>query len=109
MKAAYQTALSLQRGIAKIPDDADAYISQDLDYPALQLNIDRTRAAELGLNQKEVVDNVITALTSNMMIAPSYWVDPKNGNNYMLTVQYPDAQIASIADLKSIPLRGPNI
>ena len=109
MKAAYQTALSLQREIAKIPDVADAYIPQDLDYPALQLNIDRTRAAELGLNQKEVVDNVITALTSNMMIAPSYWVDPKNGNNYMLTVQYPDAQIASIADLKSIPLRGPNI
>lgn len=109
MKAAYQTALSLQREIAKIPDVADAYIPQDLDYPALQLNIDRMRAAELGLNQKEVVDNVITALTSNMMIAPSYWVDPKNGNNYMLTVQYPDAQIKSIADLKSIPLRGPNI
>jgi multidrug efflux pump subunit AcrB len=109
MKAAYKTALDLQRQIARIPNVADAYIPQDIDYPALQLNIDRTRAAELGLNQKEVVDNVITALTSNMMIAPSYWVDPKNGNNYMLTVQYPDRQIKSLADLRSIPLRGPNI
>ena len=50
------------------------------------------RAAQLGLNQKEVVDNVITALTSNQMIAPSFWIDPKTGNDYMLTVQYPRAR-----------------
>lgn len=109
MKAAYRVALDLKRKIEQIPNVADAYIPQDLDYPALQLNIDRARAAELGLTQKEIVDNVITALTSNMMIAPSYWVDPKNGNNYMLTVQYPSQQIQSISDLQSIPLRGPNI
>jgi multidrug efflux pump subunit AcrB len=109
MKAAYQTAVDLQRQIAKMPGVGDAYIPQDIDYPALQLNIDRTRAAELGLTQKEVVDNVITALTSNMMIAPSYWVDPKNGNNYLLTVQYPSQTIQSLADLRSIPLRGPNV
>ena len=57
---------------------ADVYIPQDIDYPALQLDIDRTRASELGLDQKEVVGNVITALTSNQMIAPSYWVDPED-------------------------------
>jgi multidrug efflux pump subunit AcrB len=109
MKAAYQTAVNLQRQIAKIPNVADAFIPQDIDYPALQLNIDRTRAAELGLTQKEVVDNVITALTSNMMIAPSYWVDPKNGNNYMLTVQFPAQKVQSLTDLRSIPLRGPSV
>ena len=63
------------------------------------------RASQLGLNQKEVVGNVITALTSNTMIAPSYWIDPKTGNDYMLTVQYPETQIKSLLDLKSIPLR----
>lgn len=109
MKAAYAVAVNLQRQIAKIPNVADAFIPQDIDYPALQLDIDRTRAAELGLTQKEVVDNVITSLTSNQMIAPSYWVDPKNGNNYMLTVQYPVQQIQSLADVRSIPLRGPNL
>ena len=56
----------------------------------LQLDIDRTRAGELGLTQKEVVGNIITALTSNAMIAPSFWIDPKTGNDYMLTVQYPE-------------------
>ena len=57
------------------------------------------RASELGLNEKEVVGNVITALTSDMMIAPSYWVDPKSGNDYLLTVQYPENYVKNLADL----------
>jgi multidrug efflux pump subunit AcrB len=61
-------------------------------------------AARLGLSAEEVTDNVITALSSNGMIAPSYWVDPKNGNNYMLTVQYPETQVQSFSDLKQVPL-----
>jgi multidrug efflux pump subunit AcrB len=85
---------------------ADVFIPQDIDYPALQLNVDRMRAGELGLDQQEVVDNVITALTSNQMIAPSFWIDPKTGNDYMLTVQYPEGQIRNMSDLRAIPLRG---
>ena len=59
----------------------------------------------LGLTEEDVVNGVITALTSNGMIAPSYWVDPKSGNNYMLTVQYYKSQIQSLKDFKEIPLR----
>jgi len=62
-------------------------------------------AGELGLDQREVVSNVITALTSNQMIAPSFWIDPKTGNDYMLTVQYAETQVKNLTDLKSIPLR----
>ena len=62
-------------------------------------------AGHLGLNSSEIVDNVITALTSNGMIAPSYWVDPKSGNNYLLTVQFPDAQVKSLTDFQQIPVR----
>jgi hydrophobic/amphiphilic exporter-1 (mainly G- bacteria), HAE1 family len=51
------------------------------------------------------VNNVITALNSNAMIAPSYWVDPRSGNDYLLTVQYPENQVKSLRDLKQIPLR----
>ena len=51
--------------------------------------------------------NVITALTSNQMIAPSFWIDPKTGNDYMLTVQYPEYQVKNLADLQAIPLRAP--
>jgi multidrug efflux pump subunit AcrB len=106
MARAYDTASDLARRIRAIPNVADVFIPQDLDYPALRLNIDRTRAGELGLDQREVVDNVITALTSNQMIAPSFWIDPKTGNDYMLTVQYPETQVRSLSDVKAIPLRG---
>jgi HAE1 family hydrophobic/amphiphilic exporter-1 len=66
--------------------------------------------ARLGLTASDVVNNVVTALTSNGMIAPSYWVDPKNGNNYFLTVQYTNQQIGSMTmeDFKQIPLHAPN-
>jgi multidrug efflux pump subunit AcrB len=80
-----------------------------MDDPALQMNVNRERASELGLSPKEVVDNVITALTSDAMIAPSYWVDPKSGNNYFVTVQYPENQVASLEDLKAMPLRAPDL
>src|SRR5438445_4013189 len=63
MENSYRTALQLASQIKKVPGVADAFIPQDIDYPALQLDIDRTRAGELGLNQREVVNNVITALT----------------------------------------------
>jgi multidrug efflux pump subunit AcrB len=101
----HETALSLASEIQSIPGVADVYIPQDIDYPALKLDVDRTRASELGLDQQEVVGNVITALSSNQMIAPSYWVDPKSGQDYMLTVQYTEGQIKSLADLRAIPLR----
>jgi len=99
----------LARQIRAAKGVSDVYIPQDMDYPALQVNVNRDRAAELGLTPKEVIDNLITALTSDVMIAPSYWVDPKNGNNYFVTVQYPENQVKSIQDLKAMPLRAPNL
>jgi multidrug efflux pump subunit AcrB len=105
MQASYGLASNLARQIRTVPNVSDVYIPQDIDYPSLMLNVNRERASELGLNQHEVVDNVITALTSNAMIAPSFWIDPKSGQDYMLTVQYPEAQIQNLPDLKAIPLR----
>ncbi len=104
LDADYSTAASLASQIRRLSGVSDVYIPQDIDYPSLQLNVDRLRASELGFTQKEVVDNVITALTSNGMIAPSYWIDPRTGNDYMLTVQYPEQDVKSLMDLRSIPL-----
>jgi multidrug efflux pump subunit AcrB len=108
LRETYRTAQALRQQIQAVKGVSDVLVPQDLDYPALRLDINREMAARLGLSSKEVVDNVITALTSNQMIAPSYWVDPKTGNDYMLTVQYPDTQIHSLYDLKQIPLRSAN-
>jgi multidrug efflux pump subunit AcrB len=103
----YKIAAELAGKIRTIPGVSDVLIPQDLDYPALQINVDRKRAGQLGLTQREVVQNLITAFTSNQMIAPSYWVDPKTGNDYMLTVQYPEGRVRSFDDIQQIPLRSP--
>jgi multidrug efflux pump subunit AcrB len=105
MHTAYATASALAQKIRGLHGVSDVLIPQDLDYPGIQLNVNREMAGRLGLSSREVVDNVITALSSNGMIAPSYWVDPASGNNYMLTVQYPLAQVHSMSDLQQIPLR----
>ena len=108
MDGAFNLAKQLGQKIKAMPNVSDVYIPQDLNYPGLALNIDRERASLIGLSAKNVVDNVITALTSDGMVAPSYWIDPKTGNNYMVTVQYANRVInhMTMEDFENIPLRG---
>ena len=108
MDGAYALAKDLSQKIKAMPNVSGVYIPQDIDYPGIALNIDRERANLIGLSAKDVVQNVITAMTSDGMIAPSYWIDPKSGNNYMVTVQYANSLIdnMSVQDLDDIPLRG---
>jgi HAE1 family hydrophobic/amphiphilic exporter-1 len=105
IEAAHRTASELASKIRGLTGVSDVLVPQDVDYPALKLDIDRDRASQLGLTSKEVVGNVITALASDQMIAPSYWVDPKSGNDYLLTVQYFEGQVKNLPDLNAIPIR----
>ncbi len=107
----FDIAQQIAQKVKRLNNVSDVLIPQDLKYPGIQLNIDRERASLINVSPKDVVDNVITAMTSNGMIAPSYWIDPNTGNNYMLTVQYFDKQIANMTmdDFKQIPLRSPTI
>ncbi|HEX4770795.1 MAG TPA: efflux RND transporter permease subunit [Bryobacteraceae bacterium] len=108
----YELAQELGRRIRKLSGVGQVYIPQDVNYPAVRMDIDRVHAGELGLTEKDVVDNVITALNSNAMIAPNYWVDYKTGNDYFLTVQYYEhgkPAIHNFLDLTNIPLRAPTL
>jgi multidrug efflux pump subunit AcrB len=108
----YATAQDLAGRIRRLPGVGQIYIPQDMNYPSIRMDIDRVHAAELGLTQKDVVENVITALNSNIMIAPNYWVDYETGNDYFLSVQYAENgknAIHNLVDLKQIPLRAPNL
>jgi multidrug efflux pump subunit AcrB len=109
MLAAHQIAVEIARQVRAMPGVSDVLVPQDVDYPALRIDLDRERASELGLNAQEMVDSLITALTSNGMIAPSYWIDPNTGNNYLLTVQYPEDFIRNLADFGSMPLRAAHL
>jgi HAE1 family hydrophobic/amphiphilic exporter-1 len=108
----YALAQQLAGRIRQLSGVGEVYIPQDMNYPAVRLDVDRVHAAELGLSQQNVVDNVITALNSDSMIAPNYWIDPRSGNAYYLTVQYYEEGKASIhdfTDLRSIPLKAANL
>jgi len=108
MDGAYALAKGLSQKIEAMPNVSGVYIPQDIDYPGIALNIDREKASLIGLSARDVVQNVITAMTSDGMVAPSYWIDPKSGNNYMVTVQYANSLInnMSMENLDNIPLHG---
>jgi multidrug efflux pump subunit AcrB len=107
MGEGYAIARNIALRLKSSKNVSDILIPQDIDYPGLELNINREQSSQLGLSPENVVDNVITALTSDGQIAPSYWIDPKTGNNYMVTVQYFNQKIGSMtmSDFKNIPLR----
>jgi multidrug efflux pump subunit AcrB len=105
--AAFAVASEMAQKLRGLKDVSDVLIPQDLNYPGIQLDVKREMAARLGLTAQDVVQNVVTALTSNGMIAPGYWIDPHSGNNYFLTVQYTPQQIGTMTleDFKQIPLK----
>ena len=108
----YNIAQGMAARIRKLPGVGEVYIPQDINYPGIRMNVDRVHAGELGLTQKDIINNVITALNSNTMIAPNYWVDYKSGNDYFLTVQYYEhgpGAIRGPLDLSNIPLRSPRL
>ncbi|HET9406506.1 MAG TPA: efflux RND transporter permease subunit [Candidatus Sulfotelmatobacter sp.] len=108
----FEVAQEMAAQIRTLSGVGEVYIPQDLNYPGLRLDVDRVHAGELGLTQKDIVDNVITALNSNTMIAPNYWVDHKTGNDYFLTVQYFEnghAAIHNFTDLTNIPIHAPKL
>ncbi|MDQ2835419.1 MAG: efflux RND transporter permease subunit [Acidobacteriota bacterium] len=107
LKQSFAIAQATAAKLKRLNTVSDVLIPQDLSYPGLELNINREQAALLGISPRDVIDNVITAMTSNGVIAPSFWVDPKTGNNYMLTVQYPLSEIKTMTDFRQIPLRSP--
>lgn len=107
LKQGFAYAQAVAEKLKGVGSVNDVLIPQDLNYPGLELNINREHAALLGISPQDAIDNVITALTSDSVVAPSFWVDPKTGNNYMLTVQYPENQIKTLTDFKQIPLRAP--
>jgi multidrug efflux pump subunit AcrB len=108
LSQAYKIAASIRDQASRLPGVADTYIPEDIDAPSLQLSINRYYAQEMGLSEKAVVSNIITSLASDGEISPSYWVDPKSGNLYLLTVQFPDNTVRSLQDLKNLPIRSSN-
>jgi multidrug efflux pump subunit AcrB len=102
----YRVANQSQELIRSLPQIAQTFVLQEPDYPTFDIEIDRVKAARLGLSQKDVVSDVITALNSNLYVAPSIWIDRQNNDDYFLTVQYKesDSGFTSMETLRNIPV-----
>ena len=97
-------ARQLRRRIAVIPGVADAHLQQEVNAPAFFAAIDRSRAAELGLNASQIVTNLNVSLSSSEQVTPNFWTDPKSGIPYYLAVQTPEPRVASLNALTNTPV-----
>jgi multidrug efflux pump subunit AcrB len=91
-----------------VPGAADARIQQPFNYPDLTVNVDRTRAEELGLTQQNVAQSLLVALSGSFQTSPNFYLDPRNGVTYNIAIQAPQYRLNSMADLTSLPLTGSN-
>src|SRR5438132_869811 len=87
--------------MARIPGAADLYLHQVVNTPSLLVNVDRSRAAELGLTQRDVANTMLVTLSSSAVVAPNYWSDPRSGINYIVAVQTPQSRVDSVNSLMS--------
>src|SRR6266852_1263739 len=92
--------------VENVSGTVDVRIQQRLDYPQIDVNVDRVKAASLGLTQQDVVKNVVSALNSSINFDPAFWIDEKTGNHYFVGVQYPEDQINSKSTIENIPITG---
>jgi multidrug efflux pump subunit AcrB len=99
-----EIATAITERIRGVRGVKDAFVEQQLDYPALHLEVDRTKAAYLGFSADEVVKNIITALNSSVLFSPNFWDDPVSGNNYFIGAMYPEQKIDSLETIQNIPL-----
>ncbi|HET7880240.1 MAG TPA: efflux RND transporter permease subunit, partial [Acetobacteraceae bacterium] len=98
----------LLAGMKRIPGVADAHLVQVLNYPTLQVDVDRLRAAKLNVSQRDVANNVLTSLSSSVLVSPNFFLNPQNNVNYSVAVQTPIEQLNSVSDLLHTPVNRPD-
>jgi multidrug efflux pump subunit AcrB len=99
-----RVAKELRQRIAAIPGVVDAHLQQEVDAPAFYATIDRSRAAQLGLNANTIATNINVSLSSSEQVTPNFWTDPASGIPYYLVVQTPEHSVSSLNDLGNTPV-----
>jgi len=101
---AYALAQKIARDLNAIPGVVDAHVFQVPDAPALTIDVDRTLAEQLGVNEDQIAKNVLVTANSSAQTVPNFWIDPKNSVSYPLVVQVPTYRVNSMQDLAAIPI-----
>ena len=102
--ANYRVAQQLEQRIQKIPGAADVHIHQVVDYPEIRLKVDRAKAGQVGMTERDVSNSLLISLSGSGQIAPTQWMNWANGVNYNITVQTPQTSISSLDALMRTPI-----
>jgi multidrug efflux pump subunit AcrB len=104
--ANYLYAQTLLKRIRLVPGIADLRIQQEFDHPQLRIDVDRSLASEVGLTERDVADSLLVTLAGSSQVAPTFWLNPKNGVSYPIVTQMPQYRIDSFSDLDNLPVTG---
>jgi multidrug efflux pump subunit AcrB len=104
----YEIANQIKQRVAQIPGAADVHVHQVVHGPDLRVNVDRTRAQEIGLSQNDVARTMLISLSSSGQASPNFWLNFQNGVNYQVAVQTPQYKMDTLQDLKNTPVVAPN-
>jgi len=100
----YAIAEQIANRMRHVPGAVDVHVQQLMNEPAIDLNIDRTRAKEIGLDQQDVAHNLLVSLSGSFQTTPSYWLNPENGVTYNVAVETPDYRMDSVQALMNTPM-----
>lgn len=95
----------VQTALAKLPAIRDMQVAQSLDYPTVEIKVDREKAGMSGTTMSQVTRSVVTATSSSRFVVPNYWPDPKTGIGYQVQVEIPQPQLDSVEDLGAVPIQ----
>jgi CzcA family heavy metal efflux pump len=94
--------------IQQVPGTVDLHVQQPFDQPYLHVNVDRTKAQQVGFTQRDVANNLLVSLSGSFQTTPEFWVNPKTGVSYSIATQTPQYRVDSLQDLENIPVTGPS-
>lgn len=105
---AYELASKIARDLKSVPGIVDAHVFQVPDAPAIKVDVDRTKARDLDLDQHGLANDVLVTLNSSAQVSPNFWLNPHNNVSYPLVVQTPTYRVKSTNDLWTLPVTAPN-
>jgi multidrug efflux pump subunit AcrB len=105
--ANYEVAREIGRRIARIPGAVDVHVHQEIAYPEVRVNVDRTKASQVGMTQRDVANSMLISLSGSGQTAPNQWLNPRNGVSYLIVTQTPPYRLDTFDDLRRTPISGP--
>jgi len=103
----YVIAQQIANRLRHVPGAVDVHVQQLMNDPTLHMDVDRVRAQQVGLTQRDVAQNLLISLSSSSQTSPTFWLNPQNGVSYALSIMTPQYKMNSLQELMSTPVSGP--